>query len=954
MVKVKQDLSERSATQERVLKLIRELLSELGSERALRSLSLQSSLDRDLGIGSLERLELMLRLEKAFSIRLADNAMTQAETPLDLANALLRHDFVSQEARVPDSLLDQPSAAFDQDSASTLGEVLCGYAQLEAQRSHVRLRQADREVDAIRYGELFSGASAVAAGLIENGLERGETVAIMLPTGKEFFLAFFGILLAGGVAVPIYPPFRADRLEEYAQRQSLILRDAEVRALITFQRAEGLLRLLRSRIPSLSTVTTVAALSGAPLRGTVQSAKSDIALIQYTSGSTGNPKGVALTHANLIANIRAIGRAIDVRPTDVGVSWLPLYHDMGLIGSWLFCLYFGIPIVILSPVDFLNRPERWLWAIHHYRGSLSAAPNFAYELCASKVDAKVLEGLDLSCWRAAFNGAEPVSVDTLQRFIKRFRAYGFRPESMLPVYGLAESSVALAVPQLKAGYRVDAVDRRKFEVEGKAVPADSESSALRFVSAGRPLAGHEIRVVSDTGFPLEERVQGNIEFKGPSTMVGYFGNPEATSNVCRNGWVDTGDLGYLADEEIFVTSRRKDMIIKGGRNLFPQEIEEIVGSVTGVRKGCVAVFGVNEARMGTERLIVVAETRETARSVSDGIASAIVERVDACVGMPPDVVELVGPHTVPKTSSGKIRRDACRTLYLQGRLARRPSPVWLQWVKIVAASGQDWIHLSIRQVVGIAYGGYAWMVFLALLILGWFVITLVPSGRGYRRANQILRLLCRAWLWSVGLTPKVEGQQNLIQIQRCREQNEPLLVVSNHASYLDPIVLAATIPFKLRFVVKREAFHWPVIGSFLRRCGAIAILRNNPSSASDESRKIILALREGAAVHIFPEGTFTAHAGVRPFQMGGFKAALETGSQVVPVALSGTRKVLRDGKWLASWGRIRVVVSPPLRTRSADWAGMVRIRDDARAEILKQCGENSLNLVRAGLPREQN
>jgi 1-acyl-sn-glycerol-3-phosphate acyltransferase len=252
-----------------------------------------------------------------------------------------------------------------------------------------------------------------------------------------------------------------------------------------------------------------------------------------------------------------------------------------------------------------------------------------------------------------------------------------------------------------------------------------------------------------------------------------------------------------------------------------------------------------------------------------------------------------------------------------------------------------------------AYGGYAWIVFLPLLILGWFVIKLVPSGYNYRRANEILRFLCRTWLWSVGLTPEVEGGQNLIQIQS-RKQNEPLLIVSNHASYLDPIILAATVPFNFRFVVKREARDWPVIGSFIRKCGAIAIVRNDPSSASDESRKIVLALKEGAAIHMFPEGTFTAHAGLRPFQMGAFKAALETGSQVVPVSLSGTRKVLRDGKWLPSWGRIRVVVSPALRARSADWVEMVRIRDDARTEILKQCNENSLNLVRAGLPKEQN
>jgi non-ribosomal peptide synthetase component F len=319
MVEAQQTVNERAGTEFRVLKLIRELLSELGSTRALQGVSLQASLDRDLGIGSLERLELMLRLEKEFSIRLADRVMTEAENPLALVNALLRHDFGSAEKfSVSRSFPELASANFDPALVATLSEVLQCYARLEPERPHVHLRQADGEVRTVRYGELFDGASAVASGLIESGLEQSQTVAIMLPTGEEFFLAFFGILLAGGVPVPIYPPFRPDRFEEYAARQSLILRNAGVRGLITFQRAEGLLRLLRPLIPSLSTVATVESLSKLPSRGVGQSLGRDVALIQYTSGSTGDPKGVTLTNANLIANIRAIGQAIDVRPTDVG------------------------------------------------------------------------------------------------------------------------------------------------------------------------------------------------------------------------------------------------------------------------------------------------------------------------------------------------------------------------------------------------------------------------------------------------------------------------------------------------------------------------------------------------------------------------------------------------------------------------------------------------------------
>ena len=955
MVETKQAATERAHIESRVLRLIRELLSELGSERALRSLSLQASLERDLGIGSLERLELLQRLEKEFSLRLTDRVMTEADSPIELINAILQRDFTPAENFSPalSSSLNEPlSAGFDLGSISTLNEAFQRYALLEPRRPQIHLLQADDEAHIIRYGQLFEAASAVAAGLLENGLNRGETVAVMLPTGEEFFAAFFGILLAGGVAVPIYPPFRPDRLEEYSERQCLILRNAEIRALITFQKVEVLLRLLRPRVPSLTTITTVRSLSKGPARTVAEPSGEEPALIQYTSGSTGNPKGVVLTHANLLANIRGIGQAVNVRPTDVGVSWLPLYHDMGLIGSWLFCVYFGIPITILSPLDFLNRPERWLWAIHHYRGTLSAAPNFAYELCANKIAAKALQGLDLSCWRAAFNGAEPVSRETLNHFTQRFAPYGFRPEALLPVYGLAESSVALTVSSPGRVPQVDWVDRRSFQVERKAVPASSSGcSTLGFVSVGQPLPAHEVRVVDDEGFPVSERIQGNIQFRGPSTMMGYFKNPEATEKAFRQDWVDTGDLGYLAERELFVTSRRKDMIIKGGRNLYPQEIEEIAGKVAGVRRGCVAAFGINDPKTGTERLVVVAETRETDSVARDQLATEIGARVDAAIGIPPDSIELASPQVVPKTSSGKIRRDACKGLYLSGRLSQKRLPAWLQLARILASSSQEWIRLGLARLIRAVYGFYVWVIFALLVLPAWPVIMLVPSSPQFQKPNRILRFLCRIWLRLAGLRPDLEGDHHLVELRSACTRDEPLLLVSNHASYIDPIVLSATMPFDIRFVAKREASSWPVIGTFIRKCGALTVNRTDPSCASQNTEKIALLLQEGAVVHIFPEGTFTAQAGVRPFQMGAFKAAVETGSCVVPIALSGTRKVLPDGSWLPRWGGIRVAVGPSLRPQAKTWQEMVRIRDAARAEVSKKSGEGSLNLVRAGLPR---
>jgi acyl-CoA synthetase (AMP-forming)/AMP-acid ligase II len=331
------------------------------------------------------------------------------------------------------------------------------------------------------------------------------------------------------VPVPIYPPFKASRLEEYAQRQSRILQNAGARFLITFRQAEKLARLLKPGIPCLRGVVTVPELATETVGRqrilvTVASRGDQVALIQYTSGSTGDPKGVVLTHSNLLANIRAMGTGVNLQPGDFGVSWLPLYHDMGLIGSWLTALCFGVPIAILSPLAFLSRPERWLWAIHEHRGTVSAAPNFAYELCARKIDDRALEGLDLSCWRAALNGAEPISPDTLERFTRRFEPYGFRAEAFLPVYGLAESAVGLTFP-LGRKAAVDRIGRERFECGSSSALFESDASPLRFVSEGSVLPGHEVRIVDDTSDEMGERVQGHIQFRGPSTMQGYSKSP---------------------------------------------------------------------------------------------------------------------------------------------------------------------------------------------------------------------------------------------------------------------------------------------------------------------------------------------------------------------------------------------------------------------------------------------
>ena len=471
----------------------------------------------------------------------------------------------------------------------------------------------------------------------ERGLEPGQTVAIMLPTCADFFFTFAGILFAGGIPVPIYPPFRADRIAEYATRQSNILRNAEARFLVTWRQAENLAKLLQPRVPTLREVLNVQKLGAAGARGRIDGTKApvdaakqwravehlshhargdEIAFLQYTSGSTGDPKGVVLTHANLLANIRSIISGIHVQASDVCVSWLPLYHDMGLIGAWFVPIFTGVRLVVMSPLAFLSRPERWLRAIQRHRATISPAPNFAYELCVRKIADKDLQGLDLSSWRAAINGAEPVRVETLERFATRFAPYGFRRSALMPVYGLAEGSLAVSVPQMGAGYKVDRIDRAQFESAGRAEPvsaAGSDVAALEFVDAGKPLPGVEVRIVDADGRDAGERREGRLWFRGAAATSGYYHNEAATRELLRDeNWLDSGDLAYAADGDLYITGRAKDMIIKAGRNLYPHEVEEIAGRVAGVRTGCVVAFGAPDERTGTERLVVAAELRDAA------------------------------------------------------------------------------------------------------------------------------------------------------------------------------------------------------------------------------------------------------------------------------------------------------------------------------------------------------
>ena len=925
------------ALQRRILDLVGQLVAELRPGSAAAAINPDDSLERDLGLGSLEQVELLGRIERATGARVSDAVLGAVDTPGDLVRAVVAAEPAIAETlpRVRPALGDAAPAP---DTAETLVDVLEWHAHASPDRPHVDLRPDDGPKRTLTYAWLWRRAAAAAASLRARGIGHRDTVAIMLRTEAAFFPAFFGTLLAGAVPVPVYPPFRPDRIAEYARRQGRILSNAGARVLITFAAVERLGTLLRAQVPTLAGVTTLDDLAAeAPADGPLPPRPAswltgeDPALIQYTSGSTGQPKGVLLTHANLLANIRAIRDGLAIRPDDAAVSWLPLYHDMGLIGAWLGCLYTGIPVAIMSPLAFLSRPARWLWAIHEHRATLSVAPNFAFDLCAAKVTDEETAGLDLASLRILLNGSEAILPRTLTRFAERFAPAGLRPDALRPVYGLAECSVGLAVTPRRHPPLVDRIEPA-FRATGRAAPG-AGADALEFVSCGAALPRHELRIVDEAGATLGERLEGRVQFRGPSMMAGYYRNPAATRAVTTgDGWLDSGDVGYLAGGELFLTGRRKDIVIKAGRNIYPHEAEAVVDGVDGVRKGCVAVFGVPDAALGTERLVVVAETRATEPARRERMRGEILERVTDALGVPPDTLVLARPGSVLKTSSGKVRRGGTRDAYRAGTLERGAGSLARQWAAMAWEAARGRCARIADLLLRSAYTLYMVGLLVVLVPPLWVLVrTSRRAGPARRWLRRFARLLAAASLSRV----TASGLEHLRGLG-------PAVFVANHASFADVVVVLATLPAGVRFAAKGRLATYPILKTIIRRGGYLRIEKDAQSQRMEGADDVSATLGAGESMFVFPEGRFVRAPGLLPFRLGAFRAAAGAGCPVVPVALAGTRRMFPAGTLLLRPGRIQVVVGPPLQPRSADWSEVVRLRDEARRAIGKETGEESM------------
>lgn len=924
--------SDRSPTAARLLALIDQLVQELQPGSPVRA-TLDCVLDRDLGLDSLARVELLARLERAFGLSLPAATLGTAQTPRQLLAAL--------EAATPGPVRDEPhhtrlagpeQAEGRPEAEATLLGALQWHVARHPDRPHVLFYREDETTETLTYAQLAAAAGRIAAALTEEGLKPGQCVALMLPSGLDFFRCFFGILFAGAIPVPMYPPARPAQLEDHLRRQAGILRNCQAPLLITAEPVRPLARLLRGLAPDLRAVRLPGELTAAPPLAPRPAGEDELALIQYTSGSTGDPKGVALSHRNVLANIRAWGTAIGLSSTDVCVSWLPLYHDMGLIVAWLGSLYHACQLVLMSPLDFLARPERWLWAIHRHRGTVTAAPNFAFDLCVRRLADQQLDGLDLSSWRLAADGAEPVSPDTLERFASCFARYGLRREALLPAYGLAEATVGLAVPPPGRGLQVDRVAREPFLTRGLAQPAAAgDARALRFVSCGPPLPGHALRIVDDAGRALPERQVGNLEFRGPSATRGYYRNPPASAGLFHGDWLVTGDRAYLAGGEVHITGRTKDMIIRGGRNFYPYDLEQMIGSLPGVRRGCVAVFGLPATQAAGERLVVVAETREREATARAALEREIVALAADQFGLPPDEVLLAPPHTVLKTSSGKIRRAAIREAYERGTLGASTRAPWLQLLRLAAAGLPGRLRSGAGRLGSRLYSVWAWSCFGILAPVAVLATVMLPGlSRRWTAAHGLARLL--AGLCACPL--RVAGLERL--------PRAPCLLVANHASYVDALLLTAALPRAVGFIAKAEFRRRLPLRWLFERMGVRFVERSDSLQGVEDVRALAALAHSEPPLLFFAEGTFTEQPGLQPFHLGAFQIAVQQGLPVVPVALAGTRRVLPGSTWRPHRGPLAVTFSPPLAPEGDDWSAALALRERTRSAILAHCGEADL------------
>jgi fatty-acyl-CoA synthase len=522
----------------------------------------------------------------------------------------------------------------------------------------------------ISYRQLLRGANAYAQTYAREGIQPGEVVILILRHGEDLIYSFWGAILHG--AIPSIMPFLTEKLapERYRADLATLISVTRPTAIMTYPEFESEVHGALKEGDSVRAVILTNKLEPQTdpdfdsLPG-IRRSPEDIVLLQHSSGTTGLQKGVALSHQAVFNQLDVYSRALNLNDNDVIVSWLPLYHDMGLIAGFLMPILSGIPLVLSSPFDWVRAPYKLLQSVSQYKGTMSWLPNFALNFCVQKIRDRNLEGVDLSGWRALINCSEPVRAESHQAFYERFKPYGLKLEALQCSYAMAENVFGVTQTDLSCPPKVEEIDREAFMVERVARPAVSGRPAMKMMSSGKPLSNTRIRILDDKGKDVADKEIGEIALQSDCMLTGYFNRPDATEKAFLDGWYLTGDYGYVSYEEVFVSGRKKDMIIVGGKNVYPQDLESLTYEVPGVHAGRSVAFGIFDEEAGTEDVVIIAEVDSENEAERERIADAIRQHVTKNSAIALRYVKVVGPKWILKTSSGKTARSANKEKFLK-------------------------------------------------------------------------------------------------------------------------------------------------------------------------------------------------------------------------------------------------------------------------------------------------
>ncbi|MBK8616290.1 MAG: AMP-binding protein [Anaerolineales bacterium] len=551
---------------------------------------------------------------------------------------------------------------------TTFSERLRSHLAQTPERAAVTLQIASQPDLPISYSRLMRGAQGFADALHNEGIASGEVVLLILRHGEELIYSYFGCVIHG--AIPSVMSFLTEKLspERYRADLSTLISVTRPAAIVTYAEFADEVRAVAGAGDSVRAVIVAENVSAHDVDFSswngLNRRPEDIALLQHSSGTTGLQKGVALSHQAVFNQLDAYSHSLALNDSDVIVSWLPLYHDMGLIAGFLLPVLYGIPLVLMSPFDWVRAPYRLMQSVSQYKGTLSWLPNFAYNFCAQKIRDRHLEGVDLSTWRAVINCSEPVRWESHQIFYEKFKAYGLPENALHSSYAMAENVFAVTQSNLAGRPKVEVIEREAFMVERVAREAN-DKAAITVMSSGSPLPNVQIKIVDEKGNELPERVIGEIILKSDCMLTGYYNRPDVTEKAFLNGWYVTGDYGYLSGGELFVSGRKKDMIIVGGKNVYPQDLELLSYEVPGVHAGRSVAFGLFDEEQGTEEVVIIAEADSEDEAENQKIADAIRQHVTKNSAIALRYVKVVGPKWIVKTSSGKTARSANKEKFLQ-------------------------------------------------------------------------------------------------------------------------------------------------------------------------------------------------------------------------------------------------------------------------------------------------